>query len=386
MRICLVSLDYAPFRASGLAIYAEDLARGLRERGHDLTVIAALRPGTAPIADAGGVAVRRVPIGPSDWIGYSARAARAVTQLHAARPFDVVHFADVHFAYAYHAPFVASLWQSFRQRLRADGGRPYASSRRNYIVRLIYYNVARLRMARRSLARARRLIAACESTRQEFVAFYGVDQQRISYAPQGTDLGALRPVASSELRRRLGLEGRQVVLFVGFATARKGLEYMARALRALPNDVAWVIVGRWEPGYRERVFAELGDAAPRVIEAGPIADQERAAYYSLADVYVSPSLLEGLGLTPIEAQACGTPAIVTDASSGREEVGDAGLVVPARDSTALAAAIRALLDDPARRAALGALGRERVLRLFTYQRMAEATLAAYAQFLDGGIK
>src|SRR5262249_42539529 len=122
-------------------------------------------------------------------------------------------------------------------------------------------------------------------------------------------------------------------------------------------------------------------AAARVIEAGPIADAERAVYYSLADVYVSPSLLEGLGLTPIEAQACGTPAIVTDASSGREEVGDAGLVVPARDAAALAQAIRALLDDPARRAELGARGRARVVRLFSYQRMAAATLAAYERFL-----
>jgi glycosyltransferase involved in cell wall biosynthesis len=382
MRICLVSLDYAPFRGSGLAIYAEDLARGLRERGHDVTIIAALRPGTAPITDVGGVTVQRVPIGPSDWIGYSARAARAVSKLHTGRPFDVIHFADVHFAYAFRGPFVASLWQSFRQRLHADGGRPYASSRRNYAVRLIYYNIARMWMERHSLARAGRLIAACDSTRQEFITCYSVAPERISYAPQGTDLSVLQPVTTDAVRRRLGLEGRRVVLFVGFATARKGLEYMARALRVLPDDVVWVIVGRWEPGYRDRVFAQLGDAASRVIEVGPIADEERAAFYSLADVYVSPSLLEGLGLTPIEAQACGTPAIVTDASSGREEVGDAGLVVPARDAAALAAAIRALLDDPARRAALGALGRERVLRLFTYQHMTEATLAAYAQFFD----
>ncbi|HET9223376.1 MAG TPA: glycosyltransferase, partial [Roseiflexaceae bacterium] len=248
MRICLVSLDYAPFRGSGLAIYAEDLARGLRERSHDVTVVAALRPGTAPLADAGGIVVRRVPIGPSDWIGYSARAARAVAQLHAGQPFDVIHFADVHFAYAFRGPFVASLWQSFRQRLHADGGRPYASSRRNYAVRLIYYNIARMWMERLSLARAGRMIAACESTRQEFISFYNVAPNRISYAPQGTDLSALRPVPADALRRRLGLEGRRVVLFVGFATARKGLEYMARALRVLPGDVAWVIVGRWEPG------------------------------------------------------------------------------------------------------------------------------------------
>jgi glycosyltransferase involved in cell wall biosynthesis len=381
MRVCLVSLDYAPYRGSGLAVYAEDLARGLHEQGYAVTVLAALRPGMSALAEARGVQVRRVPIGPSNWIGYSVRAARAVARLAREHPFDVVHFADVHFAYAYSGSFVASLWQSFRQRLQAAGGRPYASGRLNYAVRLTYYNIARLWMERTSLARAGRLIAACESTMHEFVAHYGVVPERVSYVPQGTDLGALWRVPTNALRRRLGLEGRRVVLFVGFATARKGLEYMARALGALPPDVTWVIAGRWEPGYRDKVFAALGTAASRVVEAGLIADEERAAYYSLADVYVSPSLLEGLGLTPIEAQACGTPAIVTDASSGREEVGDAGLVVPARDPEALATAIRSLLDDPARRAELGARGRARVLQRFTYQRMTEGTLAAYARFL-----
>jgi glycosyltransferase involved in cell wall biosynthesis len=119
-----------------------------------------------------------------------------------------------------------------------------------------------------------------------------------------------------------------------------------------------------------------------MIEVGYIEDHERAAYYSLADVYVSPSLLEGFGLTPIEAQACRTPAIVTDAASGREEVGDDGIVVPARDAAALAAAIRRLLDDPALRADLGARAYARVHRQFSYQAMAAQTEASYMRFLS----
>lgn len=385
MRICLVSLDYWPYRSSGLTVYAEDLARGLREQGHDVSVVAAQRPGTLPVSIARGILVQRVPIGPSDWIGYSWRAARAVASM---EPFDIVHFLDVHFAYAYAyayaycGPFVASLWQSFHQRLHADGGRPYASSAANRVFRWGYYHLARLCMERPCLAQAGRLLAACESTAQEFIVHYGIAPHRISRAVQGTDLAALQRVSCDDLRRRLGLEKRRVVLFVGFATPRKGLEFMAQALRRLPPDVFWIIAGRWERGYRAKVWAALGDAARRVIEVGLIADEERAAYYSLADVYVSPSLLEGLGLTPIEAQACGTPTIVTNASSGPEEVGDAGLVTPARDAAALADTIVRVLDAPALRAELGARGRERVLRRFTYQRMAEETLTAYAQFLD----
>jgi glycosyltransferase involved in cell wall biosynthesis len=382
VQICLVSLDYWPYRSSGLTIYAEDLARGLHECGHAVTVIAALRPGTVPFNIVNDVEVARVPVGASDWIGYSYRAAKAVKEMARMHPFDVTHFLDVHFAYAYTGPFVASLWQSFRQRLCADKGRPYASGYTHLAVRLVYYNIARLWMERVSLARAARLIAACESTAQEFMVHYGVKPERISRAVQGTDLAALEHVPSDALRERLGLTGRRVVLFVGFATPRKGLEYLAQALRLLPDDVFWVIVGRWEPGYRARVWANLGEAARRVIEVGPIADHERAVYYSMADVYVSPSLLEGLGLTPIEAQACGTPAIVTDASSGPEEVGDAGLIVPVRNAPALATAIAALLSNEAMRANLGARGRARVLQQFTYRRMTQATLMAYEQFLN----
>jgi glycosyltransferase involved in cell wall biosynthesis len=382
MQICLVSLDYWPYRSSGLTIYAEDLARGLRESGHSVTVIAALRPETLSQSTQAEIELQRVPIGPSDWLGYSLRAARVVECLQQARPFDVVHFLDVHFAYAYRGPFVASLWQSFRQRLHADGGWPYASRTLNRVVRLIYYNMARRWMERMSLARAGRLIAACECTESEFVAHYGVEPRRISRAVQGTDLSALKPVSCEALRRRLGLEGRRVVLFLGFATPRKGLEYMAQALQLLPHDVTWVIVGRWERGYRRKVWAALGEARGRVIEVGPIADEERATYYSLADVYVSPSLLEGLGLTPIEAQVCGTPAIVTSASSGPEEVGDAGLVVPARNPGALAHAIACLLNNETLRTELGARGRARVLWQFSYTRMTEETLAAYRLFLD----
>jgi glycosyltransferase involved in cell wall biosynthesis len=143
-----------------------------------------------------------------------------------------------------------------------------------------------------------------------------------------------------------------------------------------------MIAGRWEQGYRHKVWAALGEARERVVEVGWVVDEERAAYYSLADVYVSPSLLEGLGLTPIEAQACGTPAIVTSASSGLEEVGNAGLVVPACDAYALAQAIACLLNNETLRAELGARGRARVLRQFSYTRMTEETLAAYRLFLD----
>jgi glycosyltransferase involved in cell wall biosynthesis len=381
MHISLVSLDYKPFRSSGLTIYAEDLARGLTELGHTVTVLAAQRPGLSPHHWVAGVELYRVPIDPSDWIGYSWRVARWLRHTAQQRPCDVVHFLDVHFAYAYRGPFVASLWQSFRQRLTAHEGRPYHTGAIDRLRREAYYRIARRCMERPSLARATHLIASCRSTRDEFIIHYGISPEHIDLTVQGIDTGFFRPVPADELRRRLKLDGCQVLLFVGFMTPRKGLEYLAQAMYLLPENVHLVIAGRWAPNYRARFVKALGAAAGRVHEVGFVPDEERPRYYSLADVYVSPSLLEGLGITPIEALACGTPAIVTSASSGPEEVGDAGLVVPPCDPEGLALGIRRLLQDDDLRRQLGQQGREWVLDHFSYHRMAELTLQTYKRFL-----
>jgi glycosyltransferase involved in cell wall biosynthesis len=384
VRICLVSLDYKPYRSSGLTIYGEDLARGLTESGHSVTVLAGRRPGLPPYHWVEGVELHRAPINQLDWISYSWRAAKLLCHIKRKAPFHVVHFLDVHFAYAYRGSFVASLWQSFRQRLTARGGWPYHTGVIDLLRRELYYRIARRTMERPSLTRATRLIASCRSTREEFIVHYHVPPERIDLAVQGIDTDFFRPVSADDLRRRLGLYGYRVLLFVGFITPRKGLEYLAQAMHLLPENVHLLIVGRWDPSYRARFLRTLGSAAGRVHEVGFVPDEERPYYYSMADVYVSPSLLEGLGITPIEAQACGTPAVVTSASSGPEEVGDAGLVVPPCDPQALAQAIHRLLEDDDLRQRLGQRGRERVLRDFSYRRMAELTLQTYERFLHRG--
>jgi glycosyltransferase involved in cell wall biosynthesis len=373
-----------PYRGSGLTIYAEDLARGLYELGHRVTVLAGRRPGMPAYHQIAGAAVQRVPIGRSNWLAYCWRAARLLRRLQNEEPFEVIHFLDVYFAYAYHDPFVASLWQSFRQALTACGGQPCHTGAVDSARRNTYYRIARTLMERPSLARAGRLIASCVSTRDEFIENYHVSPERIDLAVQGIDTAVFRPVAANTLRRCLGLEGCRVLLFVGFATPRKGLVYLARAMSLLPDDVHLLIVGRWAAGCRERFIQAAGPAASRVREIGFVADEERPVYYSLADVYVSPSVLEGLGITPIEAMACGTPAVVTSASSGPEEVGDAGLIVPPRDPESLAQGLHRLLDDETLCREMGRRGRDYVLRHFTYQRMTELTVQSYERYLQQG--
>lgn len=99
MRLCLVSLDFAPARSSGLTVYAERLAHRLVSAGHIVTVIAAHRPGTFRRTVSDNLCIERIPIGYSDWIAYSWWAARYVEKLQCEKTFNIVHFLDVHFAW-----------------------------------------------------------------------------------------------------------------------------------------------------------------------------------------------------------------------------------------------------------------------------------------------
>jgi glycosyltransferase involved in cell wall biosynthesis len=380
MRLCLVSLDLAPVRSSGLAVYAERLALRLAEHGHAVTVVAALRPGAVRHSALGAVTVDRVEVGPSDWIGYSWRAARYVARLNAAEPFDVVHFMDVHFAWAYSGPYVASLLQSFRQRLVADRGHPYGSSWRNRAWRSLYYRMARVAMERPALRRASALVALSEATRREFARHYGVDPQRITLIPEPIDTLRFAPRPADALRKRLGLEGKRVLVYIGFSTPRKGLEYLAAGLHLLPPDVRFVIVGSWERGYRNKVMAAAGPAWSKVIEVGSIPDEEIPEYLSLADLYVSPSLLEGFGIPLVEALACGTPIVATTAGSTGEVVGACGILVPPSDTAALVSAIMELLEDEERRRRLGRLARERACSIFGVEQAYQAMIGVYETY------
>jgi glycosyltransferase involved in cell wall biosynthesis len=107
------------------------------------------------------------------------------------------------------------------------------------------------------------------------------------------------------------------------------------------------------------------------------------AILAAADVYVHPSLWEGFGLAVLEAMAAGTSVVASRVSTIPELVvdGESGVLVPPRDSAALAGAILELLANPRRRRQMGEAGRRCALEKFTAERMVRATETLYGQLL-----
>ncbi|HEY0397239.1 MAG TPA: glycosyltransferase family 1 protein, partial [Acidimicrobiia bacterium] len=172
----------------------------------------------------------------------------------------------------------------------------------------------------------------------------------------------------------LGLAPRSYVLFVGTVEPRKGIDVLLSAHSALRRegrpDLRLVIAG--PPGWGETPALD----GPGVMAPGRIDEVTLDALYRGAAVLAMPSRSEGFGLPALEAMARGCPVVASDAGALPEVVGDAGLLVPPGDPTALAAALHRVLSDESFAASLGAAGHQRAAT-FTWSACTAAHLAAY---------
>jgi len=232
-----------------------------------------------------------------------------------------------------------------------------------------------------SVRRADRIIADSEHTRRDIVRLMHIPADRITVIPLGVDrhFRPLEdPVSLNSLRQKYALPS-NIILYLGTLEPRKGLDTLVVAYATLADKIphALVIAGKrgW---YTEALFRQVRESGleARVHFTDYIPDADMPGLLNLADVFVFPSRYEGFGLPPLEAMACGTPVITSNASSLPEVVGAAGLQVPPDDVAALAQAIRRVLEDAALRARLRADGLARATS-FTWEETARRTVQVY---------
>lgn len=205
----------------------------------------------------------------------------------------------------------------------------------------------------RSVQRADLVLADSEQTRRDLIAYLDVPEQKLAVVLSAAD-AAFRRV-EDEAQRRAVLRrwnvDRPYVISVGTIQPRKNLSVLFMALRRLHErgrDLLLVHVGGKGWLY-EPIFAalEASGMSEHVRFLEGTGDADLAALYSGAVALVFPSLYEGFGLPCLEAMACGTPVIASNAGSLPEVVGEAGLLVDPQDTDAITAGVERLLDDPA---------------------------------------
>ncbi|MEU8803609.1 glycosyltransferase [Spirillospora sp. NPDC048819] len=397
MKIAMISEHASPLAAKcgppekglggadggGQNVFVAELAAELGRQGHYVTVYTR-RDAPAPpdrVRFAPGVTVEHVPAGPperiakDDLLPWMHDFGRHLEQRWAADPPDVAHahfwmsgLAAIQAAQppgSRHVPLVQTYHALGTVKRRHQGDKDTSPA-------------SRVRLERAIGRAADTVIATCSDETAELTAM-GVPGDRVRVVPCGVDLSLFAPGGGPDA-------GRHRLVVLSRLVERKGVDTAIRALAHLPGAELAVAGGppRGDLGgdaevRRLRKVARDAGVAGRVEFLGRLGRGEVAPLLRSASVVLTLPWYEPFGMVPLEAMACGVPVVASAVGGHLDTVADGvtGTLVRPRDPDAAADAVRALLDDPAKRAAMGSAGRDRARGRYSWARVAADTAGVY---------
>ena len=240
-----------------------------------------------------------------------------------------------------------------------------------------------------AVRRSHAVVTFTEEESASLSELFGLAPERAYAVPMGVDLRLFRPHARLDARATLGIgRDERVLLSVGRIEPFKGADVLVQAVAFLRERVRMLVVGgrEDEPGVVWLRDAARANGVSNLLDwRAAVPQSDLPAYYAAADVCVVPSLHEMFGLVALEAMACGTPVVASDAGGLRELVchGETGLLCKPGDAAALAEALDALLGGASLAERMGAKGALRAER-FTWDASAARLVAVYEQVASAG--
>jgi glycosyltransferase involved in cell wall biosynthesis len=345
----------AELGSGGAETVVAELALAARRDGDEVWVASAGGRHESGL-DAVGVRLHRMPLHHRSAVG-ALRAAGALLPLRRVRP-DVVHAHNVGAAVAAHAG------------LRAPLRRPPMLVTFHGVAEADYPRAASL------LARVGDLVAVVDDSIGERLVSAGFPRGRLRIVRNAVTRPPRHDPA--EVRRTLGIGADvPVVLSVARLVEQKRPDVLVDAFGQVPAPAVLLMAGSGPLREQTQQRVEAARLADRVRLLGDRDDVDRLL--AAADLLVLASDWEGLPMALLEAMSAGVPVVATAVDGVVRACADAGVLVPRRDPAALGAALRDLLADPARRAALSDAGRARVAAHYSPAAMAAGYGALYAE-------
>jgi len=258
-------------------------------------------------------------------------------------------------------------------------------SPRERLANLLMWHLSRLEGE--SARKANLVVAVSNNSAEKAVRLYDVDKAKIRVVPNGVDPDRFKPATGSGAwKRKLKLDNKRIVLFVGRLIPRKGLNFLVEAAKRVVKenaDAVFIIVGNGP--LRNKLASDLErlNLSRNFIFMGDVAENMLPNLYNYADVFAFPSIQEGQGIALLEAEASAKPVVAFRVGGVKEAVsdGNSGFLVERGNSDGLAEAILNLLSNPSLRQSMGEKGREFVQHNFTWDICAEKMLRVYREAL-----
>lgn len=387
LHVCYLCDEYPPAPHGGIGVFTRTLGRALVQRGHAVSVVGVNRVGegggTERVDD--GVRVVRVPHTRIRGLGTSVHRARvgaALSTIHVGSPIDVIEGPELSLDLVPRAIEIPTL-------IRMHGGHHFHAAAEGRAVR-----PRTARSERRSFQRADALCAPSRFVAERtarLLALPGAADIPVIANP--VDLDRFRPTPA----RHDGTEREAHIVFVGTVCPQKGVPELLQAAALVADrhpTLRLSLIGRdWPDEEGGSTTARLRGTLPegiagRVTFRGPLPHERIPAALAEATIVVVPSHTEAFGLVIAEAMAAGRPVVAARAGAAAELIshGVDGLLCDARSASALAHALRSVLDDPEAGRRMGRAARSTAEKRFDLAHLVERNEALYRDLVEGGLR
>lgn len=358
MRILQVTAAYPP-QVGGLEYHVESLSRKLVEAGHDVVVYTMHVPGSKRAYTIDGVEVHRFRSAAAPM--NNPLTPGLLMELLRRHDFDLIH---AH-GYLHATTNMCALRRVFNDTplVVTSHGAVLGYKGWRGVIESSYHRT----VGRWTLGLADRVIAL-SSAQAHIIHDLGVAASKVVVIPNWMDVSDIPSEDGiARFRGTCQLGSSRVILFVGRLQPRKGVEYLVDAMRYMKSEPKVVLIGDELPAYRgsrERLVRKAAEYGlkERVIFLGNLSREELAPAYMAADLFVLPSLAEGLPIVLLEAMAFGRCVLATDIPGNRDLVrnGENGVLFEPMNSVELAQHVDFLLNNDDIRLRLGAQARRDV--------------------------
>ncbi|HMB62441.1 MAG TPA: glycosyltransferase family 4 protein [Eudoraea sp.] len=360
---------------SGVAIHTLDLAEGLVQRGHELTMI------TGGITDKDNdylLGIKRK----FDELGVQIKTFKAPQGNILGKAFTSV------------LSILRIMW--WIQRSKADvihAQSPYMTflpwiMRKKFVSTV--HNVQLVKNIK--YKNPTELIAISRESKEYAVDKLGARRESVTVVCHGVSRRYSNVFTSEEkkeFRREQGISDSTIVIgFVGRITIEKGLDVLIEAVEKylpphLHKDVACIFLGDYFSEEDERWFVNLMSRSDLSDRIRIVPFQDPYPFYNIFDIFVLPSKSEAFGLVCVEAMMCGCCTVRTDTNGALDQIdhGKDGYIFPNGDAEALAKILQYIMQNPEQISFISANGRKKALEHFTIEAMTEKTLEVYKKVL-----
>jgi glycosyltransferase involved in cell wall biosynthesis len=364
MKILQIVPYFLPY-VGGQENYVYNLSKHLVEKGHEVHVVTSNYPKTSKEEVIDGITVTRYPC--------LARLLRNpitpsfFTLVDLAKEYDIIHTHNEHSTAAMAAAYLKKrtgkpLVLTCHGQLRF--GNAFLDSIENVYSRTI---------GKKILEKTDAIITLSGSDKQ-YITSLGIRQDKIAEIPNAIDThqrAMLEKNSDPEgFRKKYALEGKRIVLYVGQVIQRKGLEYLINAMPQVikdnGEDIHFVYVGEGDYLQTAKKMIEKLDMKKHATFTGSLNQQDVASAYKAAELYILPSLSEGLPTTILEAMYYGVPVIATDIPGVRDHFEGAAVLIPLKSTSRIADALSKTISDKDLIDNLVARGKTLVLSKYTW--------------------